>query len=655
MRCLSVLLIGLPLLATELPPPCPQATEVRVGSYYFPGFFNAARWSPLVSYGGPTPLLGHYRDGAPGVSDWHIRWAVENGISYFVFDWYYDHRAGRVSAHNTALEEGFLKAEHRSLMDFALMWCNEESAGAPLYTAEQMQTLGTNLGRYFREPNYLRIAGRPVVVVSRPQRLVKSFGARFREMIPLISRQAGLPEGTDVFFVALAAEPDPTLREMGFAATTAYNYAGRRASKAGSRLRVPYDDMVESYEQIWKRMTAPGELPYIVPVSPGWDSRPWYGTKAFVRTGSTPAKFGEMCQRAKRYVNPDLNLVIAECWNEFGEGSYLEPCEENGFGYLHALRDAFCPVVQPLPDRVPSAEEKLALGFQTIPADPWQFARGEQAGNLCADPAMAEGTGWVTYDGGPCRYAPEDASTGHQCLALAAGQGYKMAAPVPAVSGRTYRLSAWVKCAPEASVVVQAALFGTGGKWLGRYERVGTAATPGWTQVVRDIPMLDPEIEAFDLEFVAAGGAAWIDDASLTVVKEAAPPAAIYVSACTDPTEWVCFDGSQPTCDPALVVAPGQGVKTVHLTPVQPGDVLRFRVRLLCDELATATIHAAAFGADGQWLEGTYFGNDAFSCQTWTEVAGIIRIPADSPATSINLECVAGGGSVRLGSVRLDK
>ena len=69
MRAILAAVIGVPLLVAALPAPRPLPTEVKVGCYYFPGHFHAARWSPMVAHGGPTPLLGRYRDGAPGVSD----------------------------------------------------------------------------------------------------------------------------------------------------------------------------------------------------------------------------------------------------------------------------------------------------------------------------------------------------------------------------------------------------------------------------------------------------------------------------------------------------------------------------------------------------------------------------------------------------------
>jgi hypothetical protein len=60
------------------------------------------------------------------------------------------------------------------------------------------------------------------------------------------------------------------------------------------------------------------------------------------RPNSTPAKFKRMCELIKPYVDPQLNRLYAEAWNEFPEDSVLEPTVENAFGYIDALRDAYC-------------------------------------------------------------------------------------------------------------------------------------------------------------------------------------------------------------------------------------------------------------------------------------------------------------------------
>jgi len=666
MKRFSSFLLGAAILpyfsavGVDAPPPRPVPTKVKVGCYYFPGFFNAARWSPIKVFGKPVPLLGYYRDGLPAVSDWHIKWALENGISYFVFDWYYDHVNGRVSEHNAALDKGSLNAKYRHLMRFAVMWCNEESPDSPPYTVGQMAMLGRNLGPYFRRRNYLRIDGRPVVVISRPARLIRSFGERFRGLIPEISRAAGLTSGRTIFFVALASKPEAILKRMGFAATTAYNYAGHRASNVGSRLRAPYEDMIAAYEQIWQRMTAPGALPYIVPVSPGWDSRPWYGPRAFVRSGSTPAKFRTMCERAKKYVDPRLNMVIAECWNEFGEGSYLEPCREFGFGFLHAVRDVF-GVGGPYPeDVVPTREQRAKMTFRTIPPDPRQQSLKQQEGNLLAEPHMEEGTGWVNFDGGPSRFVTATPHRGRRCLEVRPGEGCKSVVPVPAVFQRTYRLSAWVRCSPGARAVIRSALFDAARKWIGRYRPVGVSEATGWRRVQNDLKVTDPSVGALNIEFVARDGTIWVDDAAIVVAEREPPPEVVLADDCSKPERWITYEGKQPAVKSSgprgafvLSIPRGQGVKTRRKVPVAPGDLFRVRVTFRCAPMATAIIRSAAFDDKGVWIKGAHLLSEPLSWQDWMETSCVIRVPLDSKARYMNLECYADGGEVLLEGIEV--
>jgi hypothetical protein len=36
-------------------------------------------------------------------------------------------------------------------------------------------------------------------------------------------------------------------------------------------------------------------------------------------------------------------LGVICCWNEFGEGSYIEPTQKNGFSYLEKIKKVFGP------------------------------------------------------------------------------------------------------------------------------------------------------------------------------------------------------------------------------------------------------------------------------------------------------------------------
>jgi hypothetical protein len=80
----------------------------------------------------------------------------------------------------------------------------------------------------------------------------------------------------------------------------------------------------------------------------GWDKRPWGGTLndpgrdlAF----STPDSFEAHLRSAKEVMdrNPEktMRTGVICCWNEFGEGSYIEPTKKYGTQYLERVKKVF--------------------------------------------------------------------------------------------------------------------------------------------------------------------------------------------------------------------------------------------------------------------------------------------------------------------------
>jgi len=496
--------------AYPVPEPHPVHSPLLVGCYYFPGHFNAMRWVPMVKYGHPYPLLGYYRDGEPVVSDWHVKWAVEHGIDFFAFDWYYDHTTGHVNVHNKALDQGFLRARYRGLMKFCIFWCNE-ARNEPAYTEAQMLRLaGTLRDRYFTQPNYLKLDGRAVLMVSMPHKLIASFGvegcaALWRKM----SAEAGVP----IFPVAKQHTDQARLKAAGFAACTAYNYPSVNVPK-GSRT-APYDTMATGFESIWKRVTAEAALPYIVPLSPGWDSRPWHGANALVRTHPRPDKFRRLCEAAKRYVNPKLNAVIVECWNEFGEGSYIEPCTQYGFGYLDAIRDAFCPDNPHHLDLTPQQLGQHPPVYHEIPV----FTDADvaaQDGNMIYNPGFEKNWGWAYYHGDPVEMDTAAARSGRRSAVVpqAAG-GLKSHRWATAKVGDRLEIWAWVRTERGASASVKCALFAGTERWLGRYLEIGHAHGTRWQRVAKTVTWSDAKATCLNIEIVPHGGTVWVDDVGI--------------------------------------------------------------------------------------------------------------------------------------------
>lgn len=86
-------------------------------------------------------------------------------------------------------------------------------------------------------------------------------------------------------------------------------------------------------------------VPYFPHVSIDWDNNPRFpGAVQAAVSGVTPQKFEKFLCKAKKYVDEHPNqppLVTINAWNEWAEGSYLEPDTEYGYGFLEAVQKVF--------------------------------------------------------------------------------------------------------------------------------------------------------------------------------------------------------------------------------------------------------------------------------------------------------------------------
>jgi hypothetical protein len=331
--------------STYVPRPVPAPSDYDVGLYYFPGWSLFSHWDPIRNFPERTPALGYYAEGDPQVLDWQIKWAVEHGVNFFAVDWYWDSSGQNVppgEQPNNFLQ-AYSASVYRKYIKFCLAYAdgNGTTAGS---TAEFMKIAQAWIKEYFSQPGYLKIDGKPVVVIIGPGSLDDNLGgssARALEDARQLARDAGLG---GIYFVASAIPSQASeFQADGYDAVSAYNYPSAGTNDPDES---PYSGMVSGYSGVWDAMISETNLPYIIPTSPGWDNRPWatYDTSFdLVRTGSTPELFEQMLQNAKTLIDTGMapHVVLVEAWNELGEGSYVEPTAGLGFGALDAIRDVF--------------------------------------------------------------------------------------------------------------------------------------------------------------------------------------------------------------------------------------------------------------------------------------------------------------------------
>lgn len=99
-----------------------------------------------------------------------------------------------------------------------------------------------------------------------------------------------------------------------------------------------------SYDDIWDCILRrkPGSAKNIPGAFVDWDNTPRKQNRGRVFVGATPDKFEkyltEQITRARKVYDKDMLFMFA--WNEWAEGGYLEPDEDNGYAYLDAIKSA---------------------------------------------------------------------------------------------------------------------------------------------------------------------------------------------------------------------------------------------------------------------------------------------------------------------------
>jgi hypothetical protein len=325
-----------------VPKPQPVDTSpYEIGIYYFPGWSPDQwnRWSMQKGFPERDPVLGFYREGDPEVADWQIKWAVENGLSYFMYDWYW--RDGNIVLEK-GLEEGYLKAKYRDYIKFCVMWANHAPFAS--HTMEQLLIVTDYwIEKYFRLDCYYKIDGKPVVSFFDPNNLTsdlgnsENVGKAFDAMRKRV-QEAGFP---GIYFIACGDNSPSSQKRFkieGYDAISAYNYPTAGSTSQWSS----YKSLMQGHVDIWNNSLRDNALTYIPLLTVGWDSQPWHGNKAVVRFGRSTEYFKTGLQAMKKWLDDNNGRIgLLEAWNEWGEGSYLEPHSEFGFGDLEAIREVF--------------------------------------------------------------------------------------------------------------------------------------------------------------------------------------------------------------------------------------------------------------------------------------------------------------------------
>lgn len=107
-----------------------------------------------------------------------------------------------------------------------------------------------------------------------------------------------------------------------------------------------HDLTFHDYDEVWKEALKLRHEPGLKTYSGAfvdWDNTARYGKKATIFKGASPEAFYYWFKKLVNYVSerPEgEQYIFLNAWNEWSEGTYLEPDNKHGYKYLEAIRHA---------------------------------------------------------------------------------------------------------------------------------------------------------------------------------------------------------------------------------------------------------------------------------------------------------------------------
>lgn len=375
--------------------------STRFIAFYLPQFYpfpendewwgkGFTEWTNVTK---ARPLFdGHYQPHLPtdlGFYDLRLRetqyeqiaLAKEYGVDGFCFHYYWFN--GKRLLDRPV--DGFL-ADPKADLPFCLCWANEnwtrrwdaaeqEVLIAQHYSVGWEDRFIDSLVPFFMDSRYIRVEGKPLLIVYRPQHIPDASQAvqRWRQRC----LQLGVGE---IHVVCALTHGNENYEQYGFDAGVEFPPHNMRVSAVNDV--IPFYRQYNGYSVEFGKVATEylkrdhGGRKIYRTVFPSWDNTARVKDRALMVLGATVDNYERWLKGATSLTKSERRsteqLVFINAWNEWAEGCHLEPDREFGRGFLEAtlrvkrgvstVDDTFGR--HPLCELRPTAPEPTALSLK---------------------------------------------------------------------------------------------------------------------------------------------------------------------------------------------------------------------------------------------------------------------------------------------------
>jgi glycosyltransferase involved in cell wall biosynthesis len=311
----------------------------------------------------PHQDIGYYDLNDPSVLEKQAAMARAAGIEGFCFYYYWFNGRRLLN-----MPTDRLLATGKPDFPFCFCWANEnwtrtwdggdkEILLGQEHTYDSDERFILDLLPAFRDPRYIRVNGRPLLIIYRPG-LFPDPAATARHW-----RETCRREGIGEIFLARMQMFDWELegRDIGFDAVIQFPlvsrvYSPSQRDKVNLHEAQAFTGEVYDYRRSAANYAIEPIGPKLWPsVCPSWDNTARRMERGHSWVHSSPETYqwwlSTMAQRARLSLSPDERFIFINAWNEWAEGCHLEPDEKYGYAWLNATRlaltDAKIPAASP--------------------------------------------------------------------------------------------------------------------------------------------------------------------------------------------------------------------------------------------------------------------------------------------------------------------
>ena len=353
----------------QIPPP---ETDIKLIAFYLPQFHpipendlwwgkGFTEWTNVTKafpqfaghYQPRLPdELGFYNLTDPDIQKRQVELAKQYGLSGFCFHYYWFNG-------KRLLEKPLnIYIEHKEFdFPFCICWANEnwtrrwDGLDHEILMAQEHSPANNirfieDLFPLFLDPRYIKIGGKPLIVIYRPMLLpdVKKMVNAWREYC----RGKGI---VDLYIVAASTfgfneEPQPYGMNAVVEFPPHFMPGCPDITDKYTIFNKKFRGQIWDFEQFVQSKKYLEKVPYTLfkGIFPGWDNTARKPNNPSIIHGANPKLYGEwlsdLIMWTRDVHKKDERFIFINAWNEWAEGAYLEPDRKYGFGYLEATRNS---------------------------------------------------------------------------------------------------------------------------------------------------------------------------------------------------------------------------------------------------------------------------------------------------------------------------